>query len=42
MMPGHAANPIFFNKKNKDSTSRTLATPRTPLRPLTSQFYLTP
>ena len=27
MMSGHDANPIFFNKKNKDWTSRTLANP---------------
>ena len=27
MMSGHGANPIFFNKKNKDWTSRTLANP---------------
>ena len=27
MMPGHGANPIFFNKKNKDWTSRTLPNP---------------
>ena len=27
MMSGHGANPIFFNKKNKDWKSRTLATP---------------
>ena len=26
----HAANPIFFNKKNKDWTSRTLAKPPSP------------
>ena len=27
IMSAHGANPIFFNKKNKDWTSRTLATP---------------
>ena len=30
MMSGHGANPIFFNKKNKDWTSRTLANPHPP------------
>ena len=30
MMPGHGENPIFFNKKNKDWKSRTLATPSPP------------
>ena len=30
MMPGHGANPIFFNKKSKDWTSRTLTTPHAP------------
>ena len=40
MMSGHGANPISFNKKNKDLTSRTLATP-TPLSPITSHFCLT-
>ena len=33
MMSGHGGNPISFNKKNKDWTSRTLASPPTPLRP---------
>ena len=42
MMHGHAENPILFNKKYKDWTSRTLAIPRTPLRPITSQFCLNP
>ena len=28
MMSDHGANPIFFNKKNKDWASRTLAIPR--------------
>ena len=27
MMSGHGPNPIFFNKKSKDWTSRTLANP---------------
>ena len=27
MMSGHGENPIFFNKKNKDWTSRTLRNP---------------
>ena len=35
MLSGHRANPIFFNKKDKDWTS-------TPLRPITSHFCLTP
>ena len=30
-MSGHSANPVFFNKKSKDWTSRTFATP--PLLP---------
>ena len=30
MMFGHDANPIFFNKKNKDWTSRALAIPQPP------------
>ena len=34
-MPGHDTNLIFFNKKNKDWTSKTLATP------LPSTFCLT-
>ena len=29
-MSGHDANPIFFNKKNKDWMSRTLANPPPP------------
>ena len=29
-MAGHGANPIFFNKKDKDWTSRTLAKPSPP------------
>ena len=43
-MPGHGVNPIFFNEKNKDWTSRTLATllPRAPPTPITSHFRLTP
>ena len=40
MIPGHGANPIFFNNKNKDWTSRTLTNPPTPLRPITSHFCL--
>ena len=39
-MSGHGANSIFFNKKNKDRTSRTHANPH-PLRPITSHFCLT-
>ena len=30
MMSGHDAKPTFFNKKNKDWTSRTLANPHPP------------
>ena len=30
MMSGHGANTIFFNKKNDDWMSRTLANPRAP------------
>ena len=30
MMSARDANPIFFNNKNKDWTSRTLASPQTP------------
>ena len=30
MMSGHGANLIFFNKKNKDWTSRALANPHPP------------
>ena len=40
MMCGHGPNPIFFNKKNKDWTSRALAKPPTPLHPITSNFCL--
>lgn len=38
MMSDHGANPIFFNKKNNDWTSRTLANPH-PLHPITSQSH---
>ena len=38
-MPAHGTNPMFLNKKYKDWTSSTLATP--PLRPITSHFCLT-
>ena len=42
MMPGHGANPIFFNKKNKGWTSRTVANPSpNPLSPTFSHFCLT-
>ena len=30
-MSGHGANPVFFNKKNKDWRCRTLATPPPPI-----------
>ena len=36
MMSDHGANQIFFNKKNKDWTSRTLANHPPPLPPPTS------
>ena len=39
-MSGHDTNPIFFNQKNKDCMSRTLANPP-PLWTITSHFYLT-
>ena len=38
-MSGHGANPIFFNKKNKDWTSKTIVNPH-PQRPVTSDFCL--
>ena len=37
-MPGHATNPIFFNKKNKDWTSRTPANPH-PSTPNNISFF---
>ena len=40
MMSNHGANPIFFNKNDKDWFFRTLATSH-PLRLITSHFYLT-
>ena len=41
-MSGHGANPVFFNKKNKDWRCRTLATPPPQsLRPITPHFYIT-
>ena len=40
LMSGYGVNPIFFNKKNEDWTSRTFATP-TQLCPITSHFSLT-
>ena len=42
MMSGHGVNPIFFDKKNEDWTSRTLANPSPFLHPITSHFCLTP
>ena len=39
MMSDHGANPIFFDKKNKDWTSRTLANLPPTLRPITSYFF---
>ena len=41
MMSGHDANPIFFNRKNKDWTFRALST-LTSLRRITSHFCLSP
>ena len=41
MMSGHGANLIFFNKKNKDWTSRTLTYPPPPTSDSIS-FLLTP
>ena len=40
MISGHDPNPIFFNKKNKDWTSRIFANPPHPLHPITSHFAL--
>ena len=45
-MSGHGANPIFFNKKDKDWTSRTFVNPLPPPptvlpRLIPSHFYLT-
>ena len=40
MISDHGENPIFFNKKNKDWTSRTLANPHS-LHPITSHFCIT-
>ena len=42
MVSVNGANPIFFTKKNKDWTSRTVANPPTPLRPILSHFCLHP
>ena len=36
MMFGHGANPVFFDKRIKDWTSRTLVNPTHPLHPVTS------
>ena len=40
-MSGHGANPIFSNKKIKIGRPEHSLTP-TPLRPITSHFYLKP
>ena len=42
MMSGHGANPIFFNKKNKDWTSRTVANPPPPYVRYYLNFTLPP
>ena len=42
MMSGHGTNPIFFNNKKKNWTSRTLANPSAPLRLITPYFALPP
>ena len=42
MMPGHGAKPIFFNKKNKDWTSRTHAKPPLPYVRYHLSLALTP
>ena len=39
MMSGHGANPVFFNKKNKDWASRALVLPHL-IRPITSNLCL--
>ena len=41
MMPVYGTNPNFFNKKIKDWTSRTLATPH-PLHMIISNFCINP
>ena len=41
MMPGHGANPIFFNKKIKIGCPENSPTPH-PLRSITSHFCLSP
>ena len=42
-MSGHDTNTIFFNKKDKNWTFRTLASqPPTPLRPITSHCFALP
>ena len=41
MMSSHGLNLIFFNKKNIDWSSRTLANPTlTPLRPIIYQYFI--
>ena len=40
MMSGHGPNPVFFNKKNSNWTSRTLTNSHA-LSPITSNFNLT-
>ena len=42
MMFGHGVNPVFFDKRIKDWTSRTLVNPTHPLHPVTSHFCLSP
>ena len=41
-MSGHGANPIFFNKKNKDWTSRTLANPPPPHPTMSDNISILP
>ena len=41
MMSGHGANPVFFDKKNKDWASRALVLPH-PILPITSNLCLPP
>ena len=42
MMSGHGTNPILFNKKNKEWTSRTLANPPIPITSDNSSFLSYP
>ena len=42
IMSGYGANSIFFDTKDKDWTSKTLANPPTLRRPIASHLCLTP